>query len=650
MRSHPLLRRIVKRLFEFCRGLLYIAVLGALLSLAYLSLVGFPGWLMERVRSVLNSGPVAVEAASVRLRLPCSLSVRQARLFWKGAVGPPAAEAARLLVRLDPAAPWKGTPLVRALSVRDGVFRPELVRLAPLPGPRPGGQPPDLHLKVDFQRCLVWGQRVQSLSLDLHLAKGAVLAERIRGQLRDGDRVGRFSGRVRYEPATDTLSVDLQTALDPTLLLPLLENRRCHFLARFFQRFAFGPAPPDVQLSCATTLAPETPLTAEGSFALRDASYLGVPFRAADGRLRLTLTPAASEVRVAPLSIVRPEGRADGGFTVVSGPAGGHVDFDAVSSLDPQALTRMIDILTFGFWEAWAYAPPYRAQARGRVYYPDPAGSAFHGRVAFGSFGSARLALSEAEAELRMSGPTVFVEHVRGALCGGSVTGAVAVVLPAEAAGRTGYRVNGGAAGVDFAALTRLLQGGATNDYRGVFSTVFELEGSTEDPRLERLSGRGSVRVKDGRVFMLPLFGGFSGFMTRVIPGLDFILRQTDAKASFVIRGGRIYADRAIIDGDVLSLTARGWYAFDGRLDFDVQARLLKEHTLGGRLLSTAIYPLSKLLEMKLTGTLDRPRWRPANLPLNFLERLRGDEPPAAGPLLAPEAENGRPPAPPPAP
>jgi len=92
-------------------------------------------------------------------------------------------------------------------------------------------------------------------------------------------------------------------------------------------------------------------------------------------------------------------------------------------------------------------------------------------------------------------------------------------------------------------------------------------------------------------------------------------MRQTDGQASFVIGDGKIHADEILIEGDVLSLVGKGDYALDGTLDFTVQVKLLRKHTLAADVFRFVMHPVSKLLEFHLGGTVAAPQWRPVNIP-----------------------------------
>ena len=82
-----------------------------------------------------------------------------------------------------------------------------------------------------------------------------------------------------------------------------------------------------------------------------------------------------------------------------------------------------------------------------------------------------------------------------------------------------------------------------------------------------------------------------------------------------IIKDGKVYSDEILIKGDILSLKGKGDYSFNGELDFDVQVKLLRKHTLIGEVIQLVTLPVSKMFEFHLGGTLESPRWEPVYLP-----------------------------------
>jgi hypothetical protein len=130
---------------------------------------------------------------------------------------------------------------------------------------------------------------------------------------------------------------------------------------------------------------------------------------------------------------------------------------------------------------------------------------------------------------------------------------------------------------------------------------------------VRNLQGKGYVRVKDGRVFMLPVFGGLTAYLSKRIPGMNFVLSQTEARAEFAIADGKAHTDKVQISGDVLTLRGSGDYHLDRRLDFKAELLFLKPKTFAHKVFRLPTYLFSKLFEFRLYGTLDDPQWRPVN-------------------------------------
>jgi hypothetical protein len=606
----------------FLRNLLCIAVAATLLLIVYLTTFGAPDWMLARINSLLNRGPIYIETPHMWLRLPFGICVNDARLFWKGRVGPPAAEARRLTINIDPRAFWKDVPPIRSIAIRDGIFRPEMIPPSPAaPGARPAA-PVDFRLFIALRDCILWNQHVASMRFLLVSEGGTVAMKDIQAVLREGSLTGRFAGTVSYEGDTRKVVGHLDCLADPHILLPLMDAARLSFLAGLTQRFEFQDAPPHAIVDFQTRTSPNAPLDVVVDFSTARLAYQGVPCVSAKGRVDVHSSTTGSVVKVSPLTVIREEGRGDGGFSVVDDNGHSYVTFDATSSIAFPALTGMIGIMTNGFWDTCRTGGPYAGWARGRVTYPELAGSDFRGQLRFGAFGADKLTISNCVCDMGMVGPTVIVRNVSGTLCEGTVTGLVDVVLPSGGVSDTFYRATGVASDVDFPTIVTKLGKRPDPNHAGALTLSFDMAGPAGTNLLRAAQGRGSVRLSHGRVFMLPLFGGLSKMMTRIIPGLDFVLRQTDLSAQFDLAGGKLTSRKVLIEGDVLSLRGSGSCDLDGTLAFDAQLQFMKEHTLVAKLFRPVLYPITKLFELRLTGTLDDPQWRAINFSSDLLDRL----------------------------
>jgi hypothetical protein len=57
-------------------------------------------------------------------------------------------------------------------------------------------------------------------------------------------------------------------------------------------------------------------------------------------------------------------------------------------------------------------------------------------------------------------------------------------------------------------------------------------------------------------------------------------------------------------------------------MDFHVRVKLMKDNNVVARLVRVLTFPISKLFEFRLRGTLDDPHWYPVNFSGDLLEKI----------------------------
>jgi hypothetical protein len=325
-------------------------------------------------------------------------------------------------------------------------------------------------------------------------------------------------------------------------------------------------------------------------------------------------------VRVAPLLVVRDEGMARGGFTVY--PNRETVEFDGASTINPAALFRMIGVLTNEIQRSFVFGGPVTIAGKGVVDFGRMRQTDFRTTVTCRNLGCWTLDTEEATFNVGMKGLTNFIENVQGTMYGGRISGSATLIVPYGSETNLRYRVDAVASGVDFRRLVAGRIREPKEEYTGQLSGSVRVEGIAGTGCAKTAVGEGAVNIKNGRLFVLPLFGGLSQQIARVIPGVDFVVRQTDGSASFRIRDGKLVSDKALIEGGLLSLSGKGFYALDETLGFDVQIRLLRERSFVAKLLRVPTYVISKIFEFRLRGTLTKPDWYPVNFSWGLGDRL----------------------------
>lgn len=140
------------------------------------------------------------------------------------------------------------------------------------------------------------------------------------------------------------------------------------------------------------------------------------------------------------------------------------------------------------------------------------------------------------------------------------------------------------------------------------------LKNTGEMARADSFRGKGRVEIKEGSLFRIPLLLGLSQILSKIVKGFGYA-SQSDFTADFEIDKGRIRSNELFLQGNVLSIAGPGSYRFaDRNISADLKIHLLKEGVLSDAL-KLILWPIRKLVEVQLTGTLDDPDWQPKNLP-----------------------------------
>jgi|GEM_PF-1078278 len=132
-------------------------------------------------------------------------------------------------------------------------------------------------------------------------------------------------------------------------------------------------------------------------------------------------------------------------------------------------------------------------------------------------------------------------------------------------------------------------------------------------PWLPTLSGEGEIAIKEGSLFRIPLLLGLSRILSLVVKDFGYA-SQTDFTADFDIEEGVLQSDNLFLRGNFLSVAGKGEYELGGKIHANVKAQLFNTGILS-EALKLVLWPIRKLVEIQLTGTLENPEWQPRNLP-----------------------------------
>lgn len=138
-----------------------------------------------------------------------------------------------------------------------------------------------------------------------------------------------------------------------------------------------------------------------------------------------------------------------------------------------------------------------------------------------------------------------------------------------------------------------------------------EFSGPLSTNYAPRLNGRGSVKITEGHLAQMKLFAGLTKQLADKVPGVGFLVNQSDASVDFTVTNGVFRSDNVFIEGGLISL--KGWGSYDivkDNLDFTVRVQFLKNESVLGKVVHPVTWPFTKLLlEFKARGPLDSPEW-----------------------------------------
>ena len=131
---------------------------------------------------------------------------------------------------------------------------------------------------------------------------------------------------------------------------------------------------------------------------------------------------------------------------------------------------------------------------------------------------------------------------------------------------------------------------------------------STED--LKSWRGSGQVSLHNGLLWDIPIISIVSPVLNTVSPGLGNS-RATEATGKFRIANGVISTDSLEIRSTMTRLEYVGTIDLQQNVNAHVTAHLLRDTWVVGPLVSTALWPVSKIFEYHVTGPLENPKSEP---------------------------------------
>ena len=416
-----------------------------------------------------------------------------------------------------------------------------------------------------------------------------------------------------YNSANGEFSGRTTSDFDPNELVLFLATRDMGGLISLIHSFSFPDRPPWVEAGFAGNYDTNLTLTVDAAVKARGFRRYGVDVRQGDSQVKVHLGGNREFVALYPLVVANNGGSAELNLTIDLNTS--TVSFIGTGNADPRDIMRAIDPVTRDFLNDYHIGGPVKYSARGFLNVTNLDSCNIEVTAEAKSFGLPQFVADECSFEFRRTGRLTVVSNLQARIFGGTIAATIALE-PISISTNIYFRANGTADKVSFKDFARALTGrnNLPEGLVGELSGNINIEGMFEKGMEHTMNGTGNVKIRDGNLFQLPLFGQLSEMLARKIPGLGYVLRQDDASGSFNIIRGSVQTDALRIEGDILSLKAEGNYDIpSNQLAFDVELRFLRNKTWVGEVLQTILLPVTKLFRVRLKGSLDKPGWSSVN-------------------------------------
>jgi len=159
-------------------------------------------------------------------------------------------------------------------------------------------------------------------------------------------------------------------------------------------------------------------------------------------------------------------------------------------------------------------------------------------------------------------------------------------------------------------------------DISGILNIQANLEGNFKE--LSSLKGLGNLSIKEGKLWELNLFRGLAELF--LLPDYERIIFN-QAVGDFIVENNYLATDNIRLESPQLILDWTGKLGFDGSLDFTIYSKankeIIRESADLRKFITAVIGELSQAIAIKLTGTLDKPKFKVIPLPLEIIKTIK---------------------------
>ena len=279
---------------------------------------------------------------------------------------------------------------------------------------------------------------------------------------------------------------------------------------------------------------------------------------------------------------------------------------NAVGKIEPRAVTRSIGTVVDKAIAPFVFELPPNARVEGVIpLNNDESAADLRFEIEGGPFRWQQFNFPQVKAIVHWRGKTLTITNLQGRWCGGDVAGSLHFQFTPKGQGDLfAFQVR--VKNADLQAMRKELMPNKTNKVEGSVSGELVItRADTQD--WKSWQGYGHARLTNGLLWEIPLFGVFSPLLNAFFPGLGNS-RARHANATYQITNSVIYSPDLEIRATAMRMQYKGSVDFERRVRGSMEAELLRDMPAFGFLISKVFWPVTKLFEYEISGTLDHPK------------------------------------------
>lgn len=204
----------------------------------------------------------------------------------------------------------------------------------------------------------------------------------------------------------------------------------------------------------------------------------------------------------------------------------------------------------------------------------------------------------------------IAIEAEMNGICGGKVKLSTSVFCEKFEEDKARFKIKGSYRDGSLKELADALSFDL-GERKGDVNLDMDISGDFSTNVWQSLDGSARIDVTNGRLARMKLFSGLTELLAERVPGVSFLVDQTQASADVVFKNGVLTTENLYIYGGMISI--KGWGSYDisqDDLDFVIRVQFTKEESIAGKIVHYLTLPFTKiLLEFKVSGPIDNPKW-----------------------------------------